>query len=270
MSASRWVISVFLLWHLTALVITAVPAPNRLPAQSPVDQVVANPVAGRFAPVLSRAAGWLPGVSSLIRRFVGPIERPASIYMTALGLAQDWRMFSNPPLTDEYMRLRYYVGTGRSTNASWSALELVEPAQREDQVRLLQSYRDSYLDKALAVALQNFQEHARQRSVGTHAHPPHPPDDLTPIARYFARRFARSNLVAGERVVRTEVWYGWAPNPPPGKELSPEERGLRLAVLRDYYAGPVQERGAISAYPSFGATEHEADITWVLAYTEQR
>lgn len=270
MSASRWVISVFLLWHLTALAITAVPAPDRLPAQAPVTQLPADPVARRVAPVLHRVAGWLPVLSAPVCRISSPLQRLASKYMNALGLAQDWRMFANPPLTDEYMRLRYYVARDGSPEPSWSALELVEPAYPEYQVRLVQSYRDSYLDKALSVALQSFQQHGRQRA-GRQSltRPLQTPDDLTPIARYFGRRFARANLLPVERVVRTEVWYGVAPNPSPGTELGSEEQRLRVAVLRDYYAGPVQERGTIRGYPSSGATEHEADITWVLEYTEQ-
>jgi hypothetical protein len=194
-------------------------------------------------------------------------------YLALTGLGQRWKMFSTPPETHQYLRVRYYVGA-RSVPAEgaaeplWTATELILPAHREDQVRLLQSYRDSFRDKALMTALERFQVALRPRRLRRDMQSSELPDDLAPIARYFSRRFERQALRADERVVRSEVWSGTAPMTPPGSPPDPVSTEARWAVLREYYGGPVQNHFGHPVYPIYRRVEKAADISWVLEYFE--
>src|ERR1041384_403871 len=101
-------------------------------------------------------------------------------------------MFSNPPHIDRYLRTRYYIETPQGRR--WTVTELVMPAHREDRIRLLQSYRDSYQDKAMEIALVGFQRARKPSLIAPATKSAELPDDLAPIGRYFARRFEQHEL----------------------------------------------------------------------------
>jgi hypothetical protein len=194
-------------------------------------------------------------------------------YLAATGLGQNWKMFSSPPLVHQYMRVRYYVGPrgasgGGAAGAVWQATELIQPAHREDRIRLLQSYRDSFRDKAMAIALSRFRRNRDADLIRPDTTSAELPNDLAPIARYFARGFERRNLRPDERVVRAEIWYGEAPMPPPGSDFDSARTEARWAVLRTYYQGPVENHFGRPVYPVYHNVENEADIAWVLEYFE--
>jgi hypothetical protein len=182
-------------------------------------------------------------------------------------------MFSNPPTVDQYLRIRYYVGTdapGASRpGASWAATELVLPAHREDRIRRIQSYRDSYRDKALAIALDEFFGRRDPHLIQRETRPSQLPDSLAPVGRFFARQFQRQHLQSNERILRTEVWSGTSPNPRRGAPADSPEHAARVAALRGYYEGPVEHRLRVPPYPPYHGTEKEADIVWVLEYFEE-
>jgi hypothetical protein len=144
----------------------------------------------------------------------------------------------------------------------------VLPAHREDRIRALQSFWDSPRDKAVAIALDEFDKKLAM-DIDRQGHLPRElPDDLAPIGRYFGRRFERAYLKSNERLLRTEVWYAEVPNPVRGIALNPAVVEARLAALRTYYDGPA--RGPASSYGTltYGSSEKEADITWRLRYFE--
>src|SRR5204863_6078287 len=116
-----------------------------------------------------------------------------------------------PPPYDRYFRVRYYVGS--PSRPTWTARELVYPAHREDQVRVLTSFRDSYEDKAFEIAYNEFYTHRDAKTIRDDTRSSELPPDLAPIARYFARRFQDTHLLPDERLVRVEVWHGTAPTP---------------------------------------------------------
>ena len=149
------------------------------------------------------------------------------------------------------------------------ATQLVLPAHREDQVRLVQSFRDSYLDKAFAVALADFQAHRKPALIRPDTRSEELPDDLAPIARYYARIVAQHLRSPGDRIVRTEVWAGEAPNTPPGREYDEQVLNIRRAVLQVYYEGVVEQRLNVPPYPPYHGAEREADIRWLLEYFEE-
>ena len=271
MSPKRWAISVFLVAHVTAALVGSISADRTGRPIGPPRNPQNNVLAAALTPVLdSTAAAVAPAREEFIR-VTAPVQRLTRTYLAVTGLAENWRMFSGQLDIHQYLRVRYYVAQlgsdGKPGSAAWSATELVLPAHREDQIRLLNAYRDSARDKAMTIALSRF-----RRNLGEEAGRPDTtsaelPVDLAPIGRYFARRFQREVLRPDERIVRIETWFGWAPIPPQGTSPEPA-RGARLAVLREYYAGPIQLHFRTSEYPEYGAAETEADITWVLEYFE--
>ena len=139
------------------------------------------------------------------------------------------------------------------------------PAHREDRVRLWQSFRDSYQDKAVAMSLKRFYEH-RRRETRRKAQAA-TPDDLKPIAGYFSRRYGQRFLKRDEAIVRTEVWVGRAAI---GRRIADTQQAAayRLANLRGYYDGPVENRLGPAAPAPYRASEEDGDMRWILEYFE--
>jgi len=256
----------FVTWHLVAIVLGALPGPDRWgnfpkrdPPQSARDYITLafDGLAAAVAPI--EKALW---------RMTSPLRRPTASYRDLAGLGQSWAMFANPPQYDSYMRTRYYVQ--RPGGRLWMATELVRPAHREDRVRLWQSFRDSYTDKAMAIALAAFNRKRKPELIEPDTRPSQLPNDLAPIGRYFARRFQATALKDGdERIVRSEVWVGRAPTPGLGRPIDRAALAERISVLQDYYEGPVEQRISVPPYPPYHGGEHEADISWILEYYEE-
>jgi hypothetical protein len=194
------------------------------------------------------------------------------IYISLTGLGQRWSMFWSPPTVDQYLRVRYYIGSDGSRGSTdgpvWMATELVLPAHREDQIRTFQSFRDSYRDKAMAIALDDFYQHRPRELVRPDTTSGELPDDLAPIARYFARQFERNHLQPPERIVRTEVWYGSVSNPDRGSSLDSRVYEERRETVRSYHEAPVENHLNVPPYPPYHAGEQESDISWLLEYFE--
>lgn len=266
MTPRQWLLSGLIVWHVTAVLLRATPDPA---AQPPF--VPAHPGTGWQGVVIAgmdaAGAAWAPAARA-IGSLVRPLRPPFDLYIRVTGQTQTWAMFANPPRVDQYLRVRHYVQT--SNGQWWMATQLVLPSHREDQVRLVQSFRDSYLDKALAVARDELYAHRTPALLGPDTRPDALPDDLVPIARYYARTFAQQHLgSSGDRVVRTEVWAGTAPNTPPGGTRDEGMRNTRRAVLREYYKGAVAQRLHDPSYPPYHAAEREVDIDWRLEYFEE-
>jgi hypothetical protein len=269
MSSTRWAISCFIVWHLLALFVRALPPRELYPASDFAPRVAG---AGTFVtPVLDLAAQGLRPVALTLGSVTRPIGRAANLYLNTIGFAQQWRMFSHPPTVDQYVRLRYYVGRAGGSvpsHVEWVATELIVPASPEYEVRLARSYLDSSRDKAIMVALENFQRLREGMVLRDDLRASELPDYVAPVLRYFARRFERDRLVPGEQLLRTEFWYGFAPMTAPGQAKDAELRRGRRLVLEKYANGPVENRAAGLAYPPYHASETEGDITWVFEYYE--
>jgi hypothetical protein len=263
----RRLIAIFVAWHLFAIAVAALPPPNRLsnfPERSPADSL--NAAFHGITLALDGAARAAALVESGLWWVTRPLHPAAHYYVKLTGLSQNWAMFSNPPTIDQYMRVRYYIQPPRGRR--WVATELVLPTSREDRVRMLRSFRDSYRDKAFAIALENFYSRRKNSLVAPGTRSEQLPTDLAPIARYFSREFTRTRLRAGETIVRTEVWVGTAANPALGTRLAENDRIERSVVLQGYYDGPVEQRINVPEAPPYHAGSREADITWLLEYFE--
>ena len=265
MTPRQWLLSVLIAWHMTAVFLGALPDPNALPGFER-----AQPATGWLGAVTTgldaAGAAWAP-VPRALGWLVRPLRPPFSAYIRMTGLGQSWAMFSNPPRVDQYLRVRYYIQP--ASGREWMATQLVLPAHREDEVRLAQAYRDSYLDKAFAVALAGFQTNRKRTLIRPGTRSEELPDELAPIARYYRRVFAQHLRSPGDRIVRTEVWSGEAPNTPPGHEPDMQVLNRRRAVLQDYYEGVVEQRLDVPPHPPYHGAENQADIHWLLEYFEE-
>jgi len=274
MSAKRWALSVFFVWHVVSTVLGSLDPSNVvLQPVGPPRHPENDPLAATLTPALDRAAAVAAAFPETLTRVARPLRGMFGAYLEITGLSQNWKMFSAPPEVHQYLRVRYYVGPRGDVlqtvaNPAWTATELVLPAHREDEVRLFRGYRDSFRDKAMTTALQRFQRNRDANLLRPDTSSTELPSDLAPIGRYFARRFERDVLQPDERVLRTEIWYGVAPMPPPGATLDRPVTEARLSVLRGYYEGPVQDHFGRPVYPGYHSTEGEADIFWVLEYFE--
>ena len=119
----------------------------------------------------------------------------------------------------------------------------------------------------MAIALQDFRVHRGKRKLRPDTTPSELPDDLAPIGRYFARRFAIARLLPSEEIVRTEFWHGIAPIPPPSQR-DRQNREAHLDVLQKYFDGPVEIHGRLPDYPPYHGGERVEGIDWVLEYYE--
>jgi hypothetical protein len=262
MTKSRWIVSAFIAWHLVSIGLSSLPTASWLER--------AGRPAGPFSLVTRSAdvasAGIATSTEALRRTATRAIGKPVAGYVALTGLGQHWGMFWDPPRQDRYWRARYYVE--KPGGRPWTATELIGPAHREDRVRLFQSYRDSYRDKAFEIAFDEFIKRRKPGVVAPGTRPQDLPDDLAPIARFFARRFG-SGLNDGERVVRTELWVGTVGNKAIGEPANETAALQRRATLLGYAEGPLEERLAIRPYPPYHGVEREGGIDWVLEYYEQ-
>ena len=273
MSAKRWALSVFFVWHVIATGLGSLEPSGFELTVGPPRHPENDPIAATLTPALdSLAAVVAPALDGFIRA-ARPLGQLAAAYLDIIAVGQHWKMFSIPPNTNEYVRVRYYVGPRAATGQTslgpvWTATELVMPAHHEDEVKLFQAYRDSFRDKAMMVARDRFRRNLPTRLIKPDTVSSELPDDLAPIARYFARRFQREALRSDEDILRTEIWFGAAPMPPPGTTPDPTRVEARLSVVRGYYDGPVEDHFARPATPVYHAAEEESDIIWVLEYFE--
>jgi len=264
----RRLLALFLAWHLFAISVAALPPPNRLshfPERDP--SAALNPVFYRVTLALDGLARGTEFLESVAWRSTKPLHPAVTYYLRLTGLGQTWSMFANTPTTKQYMRVRYYVRP--AAGRTWVATELVWPTNREDRVRTFQSFRDSYRDKALSVAVARFYQRRKPEFIAPETKPDRLPTDLAPIARYFAREFTREHLSDGERITRTEVWVGNAPIPPLGTAPDAEAPLERAAALQTYYEGAIEQRLNVPPIPPYHAGEREADINWILEYYEE-
>lgn len=273
MPSKRWAVSAFIVWHLVAILVGALGTPAEGRPAPASDAPPADALSAALSPVFDRVARSATVIPAGLELVARPVRRAINTYLQLIALGQNWRMFSVPPKVHQYLRVRYYIGPRETTDiagATWTATELIMPAHREDEVRWLRSYRDSFTDKALAVALQKFQiaRDEDEALIAPDTRSADLPDDLAPVARYYARRFVRVALQPEERLIRTEVWYGSAPIPAPGSISDRTATDARWEVLRKYYEGPVEDHFGRPVVPGYYTAEKEADIVWILEYFE--
>lgn len=286
--APRWLISIFLCCHLTALAVAAIPSPidlrqadgRRPPAEAlsaalgPLFDLAPastdDAVSAHVRPVLDAANVLVGEIAGIVWWLTGPVRAASDSYVGSLGLAQGWKMFGNPPRGGEYLRLRYYSSRGPAdADALTVATELVFPAVSDAERRLLAAYRQGHRDKAVSNAFTAYLQ-TRMRTDGRRAAEDGSPDPalartFVPLVRYFSGRYA-GGLGDGGRLVRTEAWYGWATLRARGDlPLAPRSRA---AALGRYYRGVQEQPAPRPIFQPLDTIEREADVLWTLIYVE--
>ena len=248
MSAKHWRLSLFFVWHVIAITLGSLASPGTLLPVAPAQFARNDTLAAAITPRLDPIAAMVEHLPTAIPAATQPLPWYAGLYLSLTGVSQSWKMFANAPMVHQYLRVRYYVGNAAGgegqrdgATATWTATELVLPAYREDEIRLFRAYQPAFRDKAMTSALarhHNRRDPSLLRPTTTSAELP---DDLAPIARYFARRFQRQTLRPDERIVRTEIWYGAARMTPPRTPPNAAQVDALMEVLLEYYIGPIQD-----------------------------
>lgn len=258
MTRGRWFLSILIALHLVALGVASLPDPDELNRVEP-----RSPAAHLFSPIitsgLDRIAEWVRAIEPPIVETVKPLQ-PLTKPYASLGLRQKWNMFSNPMTADQYVRLDYHVVTQGAPRSIRVFRELALPAQQENRVRLVHKFRD----KAVLNALETFsvtRTHEGQTEQSLRG--------LEPLTKYFRNRLAREYLNSDERVLRTEVWYGQVPIPPPGQRSTAQQRESRISTLERYWYGASEVTTAPSAAKP-GTLQREDPIIWRLEYVDER
>jgi hypothetical protein len=263
MSLSQRLLSAFIVFHLLAITIGAIPAADVLPKTSRSTSVPTNVISHSVTPILDSLVPSVAVLQAAAWTAVSPLRPFARTYLKGTRQFERWNMFSRPTLGDEYVSLRYYSASpGRTLLRGYS--EIVYPSHPQGSVRLVQSYMDSFRDKAMASSLERyllaFSSAVKRSGLDASARAQ---EHLAPIIRAFARRYSPTRLDPDERLVRADLWYGFAPTPPPGEVVSDEMREARTRVVDAY---DHSELGVFPAadLPPVGAVTEEADIRWKL------
>jgi hypothetical protein len=258
MPSSRWLVSLLIVYHLTALTVAAIPPPQRLESRAR-DARPQGAVARWLTPLLDQMAGAVARAEPTIHAALQPVGNVTAPYVRA-GLTQRWNMFTSPSAGDRYVRLRYYVGSPPPV-AGDVFQELILPVPRTEP-------RWYFKGKAIRNSLEAFQnDQARraanlaERSERRGAALSH---ELSSVVRYYRNRFEQAHDL---RVLRTELWYTKAPSPPRGDTRPSAVLRERLDALDRYRLGAVSI-GPGSTYTRPGTVDREADLEWVLEYIE--
>ena len=158
MSATCWALSTFFVWHIVSTVLGALASSRTVP---PVVEASGHPQANRLAatltPIFDRIATVAAPIPAALDRAAGPMRGVFDGYLALTGLGQNWQMFSAPP------KGRSPAPWGsilrRPSGSRWQGRRRADvdrdraeslPAHREDQLRFLQSYRDSFRRQGLS------------------------------------------------------------------------------------------------------------------------
>lgn len=265
MTSAQRLVSAFIVFHLAAITIGAIPSPDALP-----DDVLEprskefDGLHGVVTRSLDALVAPLVRVHAAIWTTIRPLRPPFWYYLRATRQYEKWNMFYRPPREDEYMHMRYYVRPAGSRLLRVHR-ELVYPAHEEGTIRLFGAFSDSFRDKALSLGFDGYLERLEAlRDRGGAAEPEAAASrELFPILDFFTRRFESRALVPGERIEKTELWWGLAPTPAPGEPVDRAGLAERHRVLQGYDAFGSTLLSADEQVP-VGASMREADIVWRL------
>ena len=265
MSSTHWLISGFIAFHLLSLVVGATPDPATLEKPAAPVRTELTALGRAVAPVLDATVDPIRAVDAALWNATSWCRRSVRLYLATTRQFERWNMFSRPHRRIEYVHLRYYTATAGS-DLLHVQRELVFPGHRGTNPRLFKSFADSFRDKAMASALEfhdrRLEQERKKGDVDSALE--RSQQDLISIIRPFAHHQASALLAPGDRLVRAELWRGFAPMPRPGEVLPFDVYEERQAALSGYDAVGDFALIAGTELPSLGDITHDADIEWVL------
>lgn len=242
----------FAAWHVFAITVGALPpacapGPDGSDEADPETAQVLIGSTGTAAAALRTCRAVVAGARPVLR----PVERVTGRYLRAVGLRQQWDMFSRPPRRNDFVQLRHYVQADDPLGSLQIVRESIYPASA-DGLRLPAGRY--FEEKAIRNARQRMLRHIRERSaIRTRADLP---NDLQPLLRYYASRF-RARLAGDRQLVKTEIWLGAAAIAGPGAAAP-------APVPADLTAGGAPDARDVASGPPVGTREQEGERRWTL------
>jgi hypothetical protein len=266
MSASQRLISAFIVFHLIATVIGAIPAPDSILPAGSSNRTALSATRIAAATVLDSAVNPLLQLETALWHGTRWFRRPVRLYLSATRQYQRWNMFSRPLRRDDYVHLRYYVQVERSSLLRVHR-ELVYPAHTDEIFSFVNCCSGSFRDKAIGLSLEShFHRVARELRRGRTDQEAYgrAEEVLAQVVKPFARRYAERGLAPGERLVRADFWRGSTRTPPPGIVVPADMLEARKHALEGYDA--VTDLGllTVSNLPEILSVSRDADIEWIL------
>jgi hypothetical protein len=265
MRSTQWLISGFIAFHLLSLVVGATPDPATLEQSTAPQRTMLTALGRAVAPVLDATVGPIRALDARLWSATSWCRPAVRLYLATTRQYERWNMFSRPHRRHEYIHLRYYISRAGSELLRVQR-ELIFPAHRGTSPRLFKSFADSFRDKAMAAALELHDRRMprERKNLDLDSALDRSQEELISIIRAFARYQTNALLAPGDRLVRAELWRGFAPMPRPGEVLPVDTYQARQAALADYEA--TSDLGLIAGaeLPTLGAVTYDADIEWVL------
>jgi hypothetical protein len=262
MSRSQRLISGFIIFHVLAITVAAIPAPDKTLPEYRSSEVGLTYLGRALAPLADAIVAPLRAFHVDAWSATHTLRAVARPYILATRHYEKWNMFWRPSRYHEYIALTYYVAVPGS-NLLRVHRELVSPAHGEGGTRLLNSPSDPFRDKAISLIIETYFDKVSRERARNPSAPLEPPQEiLFPIVNAFARRFNATGIAADEALVRTELWRGTAPIPPPGQVTAPAVLDERRRTLEGF-------QGRVDVVPTdrlprLGDGLQEADLTWIL------
>ena len=102
----RWLVTGAAVWHLTAISVASLPSPDEIRKS---DDTGDRKTTTQLAWLADEAYGQLASADEVLWNTSAPLRRLTRRYVRAIGLEQQWKMFSEPPDADQYGMMRYYI-----------------------------------------------------------------------------------------------------------------------------------------------------------------
>jgi hypothetical protein len=269
MSRPQWLASAAIVFHLAALAVAAIPAPHLFDhgaiTQSSRDTAPAPAVGAAF----DALARHVSALQRALYRAATPFRVVTAPYLAAGFGNQRWSMFSKPFLHDHYVVVEHWLVD--DAGARTRLRELVLPEDDEDEVRWSHSYRDKAILNILEGLSAGLESRRARGEAGLEIRDLAQDDELLqliePVARWATHRI---RVEEGQTLLRTAVWLGEAPNPPPGALVPQEERDARREVIATFRAGRRDPLPATARPDARGAMFRDHDVLWTLIYVDAR
>jgi hypothetical protein len=222
-TTSQRLISCLLVAHLLAVFVAAVPGLSDF-GEDEVARLAGEPVSP-VAAGLDAAAVRLVWLHRVVYAATSPLRPILMSYVRLTGQFQRWNMFCNPARVAQFARIGYRIRAYDGTITT--EYESIFPAGPPGVVKLVSAYFDSFMDKALANAGENYRSSSKvARASGQAVPTDQMVTALMPYTRYFGRRRERAGLPTGAQLAAVEFWWGTTPAPaPPWMGQAPRSGG---------------------------------------------